>query len=137
MQSVITTSQLEYLSVESLRRKLRDPDKPTGALSEVACAGTPGSVENTPPGGEVTFGREECNLLVVDVSAPSTGQGVTGEGDVQQGAFSSVTVGFLPLSLASLPPVSPHTVQPVTPGSSSSFADQSQQKGEGVHDSKC
>ena len=56
----------------------------TVVLSEVTGAGTPGPVENenAPPGGEATFGGEECNLLVVDVSAPPTGQGVTDEGDV-------------------------------------------------------
>ena len=54
----------------------------TDDLSEITGAGTPGPLENVPPGGETTFGGEECNLLVVDVSAPPTGQGVTDEGDV-------------------------------------------------------
>ena len=131
-KSVITVSELEYLSVTSVRRQLRDPDKPTGTLSEVAGSDT---------------------LLVVDVSVPPTGQGVTGEGDAQQGEvnthtessstvtggfspqqqpFSSVKVGVPPLSLAALSPVSPRAVQPATSGRSSSFADQSQQKGEEI-----
>ncbi len=133
-KSVITVSQLEYLSVTSLRRQFRDPDKPTGSLSEVVGAGTPGPVENAPPGGESTFGREEYNL-VVDVSAPPTGQGVTDEDDVQQGEvnthtesssttvgefspeqypFSSVAVVVPPLRLTASSPASPHTIQPAT-----------------------
>ena len=124
-----------YQSVASLRRQIRDPDKPTVTLSEVVGADTSGPVENAPPGGESTFGREECNLLVVDVSAPPTGQGVTDEVDVQQGEvnthtesssttvgefspqqypFSSVAVVVPPLRLSASSPVSPHVIQPVT-----------------------
>ncbi len=34
------------------------------------------SVENTPPGGETTFGREEYNLLVVNVAVDLVELGV-------------------------------------------------------------
>ena len=54
-------------------------------MSDVAGTVTPGPVEY------LTIGGEECILLGVDVSAPPTGEGVTGEDDVQHGEVSTHT----------------------------------------------
>ena len=56
-----------------------------GDMSDVAVTGTPGLKENATPGGETTYGEEECNLLGLDVSAPSAGEVVTDEDDAQHG----------------------------------------------------
>ena len=61
-----------YQSVASLRRQIRDPDKPTVTLSEVVGAGTSGPVENAPPGDESTVAGEDFHFLGVDVSTPPT-----------------------------------------------------------------
>ena len=48
-------------------------------MSDVVGAGTPGPVENT------TIGVEEFNLMGLDVSVPTIGEGVTGEDDEHHG----------------------------------------------------
>jgi hypothetical protein len=117
-----------------------------GNMSDVAGTGTPGPKENATPGDDV--GGEECNLLGLDFSTPSTGEDVTGEDDAHQGEvgthtesssavtdefsshqqpFSSVVIVVPPLGLESFPPVSPLVVQPATSGRSSSSGDKSEQ----------
>ena len=162
VQSVLIASQLEHLSVVSLKKQIRvsnlaeghsailqniPPSKldsveassatvagrvneepttvaTTDDLSEVADTDTPGLVENVPPGDESTFEGEDRNLLGVNISATPTGQGVTGEDDVQYGevrtytessstvagevppqqkSSSSATVGVPPINLTAIP----------------------------------
>ena len=54
-----------------------------GDLPVIAVEDTPGPVENAPPGVESTVVGDDSNLLGVDVSAPPTAQGVSGEVDAQ------------------------------------------------------
>ena len=59
------------------------------------------NLQNTPPAhfdvaasssvATAEHSDEECNLLGVDVSVPPTGEGVTGEDDVQHGEVSTHT----------------------------------------------
>ena len=66
-------------------------------LPVMVVADTPGPVENVPPGGETSVAGDDNNLLGVDVSAPPTAQGVSGEVDAQHGDVDEelVTVAVL------------------------------------------
>ena len=66
-------------------------------LPVIADTDTPGTVENAPPGDEATVVGDDNNLLGVDVSAPPTAQGVSGEVDTQHGDVDEelVTVAVL------------------------------------------
>jgi hypothetical protein len=92
----IPPAQLHTVTVSSVTTTGSTNEEPTtvvttGVLSEVVVSSTTGPVENAPPGDEATFGGEECNLLGVNVSSPTTGQGVTGEDDVHHGEVSTHT----------------------------------------------
>ena len=96
-----------YQSVASLRRQIRDPDKPTVTLSEVVGAGTSGPVENAVT-DEVGVQQGEVNTHTESSST------TVGEFSPQQYPFSSVAVVVPPLRLSASSPASPHVIQPVT-----------------------